>query len=60
MCESEFRQFILGIEFIRSQGLNKYLSSHDWVKFAEKYNGPLQAQNKYSDKLEKAWEKYNK
>lgn len=59
MCESEFSQFVLGIEFIRNQDLGKYLASHDWVRFAERYNGPLQAQNKYSDKLEKAWKKYN-
>ena len=60
MCRSEFDQFILGIEFIRTQGLHEYLRNHQWVKFAEKYNGPLQAQNGYSDKLEKAWKKYNK
>lgn len=60
MCESEFDQFILGIEFIRTQGLYEYLKDHQWVRFAEKYNGPLQAQNKYSDKLEKSWRKYNK
>lgn len=59
MKESEFQQFIMGIEFIRTQGLSKYLGCHDWLGFALKYNGPLQEQNRYSDKLEKAWKKYD-
>lgn len=60
MCESEFRQFTLGLEFIRNSGLQKYLKNKDWAGFAKRYNGPGYAQNKYDTKLANAYNKYKK
>jgi hypothetical protein len=33
------------------------LKNKNWVVFAENYNGPLQAQNNYSGKIEAEYEK---
>lgn len=58
MCESQFQQFVLGIEFIRNSNLSRFLSSHDWLSFAKGYNGPRCIENGYPSKLEGAWKKY--
>lgn len=60
VCESEFNQFVLGIEFIRNNGLHKYLKNLDWESFAKKYNGPGYKANQYDTKLERAYNKYKK
>lgn len=56
---SEGIQLELFCEFIKSQGLNKYLKNKDWAGFAKRYNGPGYASNRYDIKLEKAFQKYN-
>lgn len=60
MCESEFIQFTLGLEFIRNQKLNKYLAEKNWDSFAYKYNGPGYKENKYDTKLQKAYIEFKK
>lgn len=58
MCESQFQQFVLGIEFIRSNNLNLYLAKKDWAEFASRYNGPGYKSNAYDTKLATAYKKY--
>lgn len=56
---SEGSQLELFCGFINSQGLGKYLKNLDWAGFAKKYNGPKYYENRYSEKLEIAYKKYN-
>lgn len=55
---SEGEQLRLFVEFIKSNKLTSYLQKKDWAGFAYKYNGPGYKENKYDDKLEKAYKKY--
>lgn len=59
MCESEFRQLTLGLEFIRNNNLVKYIVKKDWAGFAKRYNGSGYKQNQYDIKLEKAYKEYS-
>lgn len=59
MMTSEFQQFILGLEFMRSGNLIQYLQKRDWAGFALRYNGPGYKENNYDVKLEKAFKKYS-
>lgn len=58
MRNSEADQLDMFMQFIKSNGLDKYLREKDWVGFAAKYNGPAYAQNQYDVKLENAYNKY--
>lgn len=58
MKESEGSQLDLFVEFIKGNSLESYLRNLDWAGFAKKYNGPAYRENKYDEKLEKAYEKY--
>lgn len=58
MCSSEGAQLDLFVSFLKSNGWDKYLRSLDWAEFARHYNGPSYAQNKYDEKLQKAYLKY--
>lgn len=60
MCESERKQLILSGRFIRQAGMLAALQSKNWAEFAKRYNGPAYAQNKYDEKLAKAYAKYAK
>lgn len=60
MCESERKQLILSGRFIRQGGMLAALQSRNWAEFAKRYNGPAYAQNKYDEKLAKAYAKYAK
>ena len=60
MCESERKQLILSGRFIRQGGMLPALQNRNWVDFAKRYNGPAYAQNKYDEKLAKAYAKYAK
>ena len=44
--------------FIVANNLSKYLKSLDWANFARRYNGPGYKENKYDEKLERAYNKY--
>ncbi len=46
--------------FIIANNLTKYLKNKDWANFARRYNGPGYKQNKYDEKLARAYNKYNK
>lgn len=44
--------------FIIANSLTKYLKDKDWANFARHYNGPGYKQNKYDEKLVRAYNKY--
>ena len=46
--------------YLEKNKLIPLLQNKKWTQFAEKYNGPSQAENKYDEKLKKAYEKYSK
>ncbi len=60
MCESERKQLILSGRFIRQGGMLAALQNKKWAEFAEKYNGSEYAQNKYDEKLDKAYTEFVK
>lgn len=58
MYESEFRQLLAFIIFIRNAGLDDELREHRWASFAEGYNGKGYRVNEYDSKLARAYKKY--
>ena len=44
--------------FIIANNLARYLKNKDWASFARRYNGPGYKQNKYDEKLARAYNKY--
>lgn len=44
--------------FCEANNLLRHLRSKNWTEFARRYNGPGFAQNKYDEKLQKAYLKY--
>lgn len=58
MEESEGSQLELFMHFIKNNRMDCYLRNKDWKGFARRYNGPCYAQNKYDEKLEKAYKLY--
>lgn len=58
MCKSEQSQLDLFLKFVKAKGLLPYLKAGAWAKFAEQYNGPAYAQNKYDIKLANAYLKF--
>lgn len=60
MCENERKQLILSGRFIRQGGMLPALQGKNWAEFARRYNGSAYAQNKYDEKLAKAYAKHAK
>lgn len=58
MCKGEQEQLDAFVHFLINSELIPYLNMKDWAEFANKYNGPLYKENKYDEKLEKAYNKY--
>jgi hypothetical protein len=58
MNKSEGEQLKAFGRFILVNNLTKYLKSRDWANFARRYNGPGYKENKYDEKLERAYNKY--
>lgn len=54
----EGTQLNLFVEFLRTNGLDKYLRNKDWAQFARHYNGPGYKENRYDEKLESAYRKH--
>ncbi|RMZ58818.1 DUF3380 domain-containing protein [Chryseobacterium nematophagum] len=46
-------------KFLEKNGLIVYLKNKNWASFARGYNGPGYKQNKYDEKLAKAYAKYS-
>lgn len=60
MYNSEEKQLIAFVHFLKNTGLDKPLREHRWADFARGYNGPGYAKNSYHTKLQRAYEKYSK
>jgi len=61
MCQSECRQLLLSVRFIReNRSMLAALQKKDWKAFARLYNGPAYAQNRYDEKLSTAYSSFNK
>ena len=58
MSKDEGSQLDLFVGLLRQNGWDKYLRTLDWKGFAMHYNGPAYAQNKYDEKLYRAYMKY--
>jgi len=58
MCKGEATQLNIFCNFIKASHLDDELREHKWTEFAILYNGAGQAKNKYSIKLENAYNKY--
>lgn len=54
----EGTQLNLFVEFLRTNGLDKYLRNKDWAQFARHYNGSGYKENRYDEKLESAYWKH--
>jgi hypothetical protein len=48
----------LFFNFLKNRDILKYLQSKEWDKFAKLYNGPRFKENKYDEKLAKAYIKH--
>lgn len=46
-------------KYIQVNNLTKHLKAKQWEAFAKGYNGPGYKANRYHEKLEKAYKKYN-
>lgn len=61
MSQSECRQLLLTVRFIHgNKPLLAALQTKEWKSFARLYNGPAYAQNKYDEKLQKAYYQFAK
>lgn len=60
MSDSEHEQLELFVNFIKTNGMDKYLKKKDWAGFARCYNGPSYARRGYHTRLAKAYKKYKK
>ncbi len=58
MRNSAYNQLEAFCSFVKTNKLDKYMKSHDWAGFAKRYNGAGYAENKYDEKLAKAYAKY--
>lgn len=58
MCASECSQLILSARFIKQSGMLPALQAKDWAEFARRYNGPAYKENRYDEKLAKAYQKF--
>jgi hypothetical protein len=61
MCQSECRQLLLSVRFIRgNRSMLTTLQKKDWKTFARLYNGPAYAQNRYDEKISKTYSSFTK
>jgi hypothetical protein len=58
MCESEGKQLLAMMNFVKHNGLGKHLRNHDWASFAYGYNGEGYRANRYDEKLAEAYAYY--
>lgn len=59
MCDNEARQLAAFCEFCRRGGLDRFLRTQDWTRFALAYNGPAEADNGYDQKLAAAYTRHS-
>ncbi|NEU10435.1 DUF3380 domain-containing protein [Flavihumibacter sp. R14] len=59
MKENEGEHLRVFARFVKANNLVGFLKDHQWAEFALRYNGKGFKANKYDEKLEKAYQKYN-
>lgn len=60
MWKSEDEHLRAFVNFIKADAnMHRHLKNHNWAAFANAYNGPAYAQNKYDTKLAAAYRKYS-
>jgi len=59
MVESEDNQLVAIARFLKNNGLDEKLRTHNWAAFARGYNGANYAQNSYDRKLQAAFASYS-
>ena len=60
MRQSECRQLLLSVRFIRgNKSMLAALQNKDWKTFARLYNGPAYEQNRYDEKLSRAYSSFS-
>ncbi len=59
MMESEGRHLDAMTRFVKRRRLDDELRNHDWAGFAFGYNGSGFQENRYDEKLAKAWQKHS-
>jgi hypothetical protein len=55
MNESEVRQLIAFVKYVKARNLDDELRSKNWTGFAAAYNGPLYKENHYDERLAAAY-----
>ena len=58
MYVGEHRHLFAFIQYCMNRRLDSYIRDKIWAEFARLYNGPRYKENKYDEKLEKAYKKY--
>jgi hypothetical protein len=58
MSESEGKQLESFTKFVQANDLTKYLRELQWASFALRYNGPRYRENRYDEKLQRAYRRY--
>lgn len=58
MYQGEVGQLQALVNFVKSQGIAHPMQTKDWKTIARKYNGPRYRDNKYDEKLEKAYKSF--
>lgn len=59
MCESEGKQLLAFVNFVKSKGLDDELRDKRWAAFAFQYNGEGYKANAYDTKLAAAYKKFS-
>lgn len=59
MFMDEGEHLLAFVRFVQSKKLGQFLRNKDWAAFANGYNGPLYKQNKYDEKIEKAYKSFS-
>lgn len=57
-CSGVAGQVRLMLRFLDRRGLRRALEEHDWVRFAEGYNGPQQARHNYAGRIAAAYARW--
>lgn len=58
MFKNEGEHLLAFVRFVQSRRLDQFLRNKDWAAFANGYNGPLYKQNRYDEKIEKAYKSF--
>lgn len=59
MRESEGKQLLAFVKFLKSKKLDVHLKAKNWAKFAAGYNGPSYAKNQYDVRLQQAYKAFS-